>query len=57
MMFEDKTTEELYFSIVAETAKAINELKCARGDLNQADIRLKFVLAAIHHLQQRSEEQ
>jgi hypothetical protein len=57
MMFEDKTTEELYLSIVAETAKAIHELKCARGDLNQADIRLKFVLAAIHHLQQRLEEQ
>ena len=57
MIFDNKTNEELYASIVAEAAKATHELKCARGDLNQADVRLKFILAAINHLQQRYEEQ
>lgn len=56
MLFEDLTREEIYRSILAEAAKAVNELKCARGDINQADVRLKFILAAINHLEQRSEE-
>jgi hypothetical protein len=56
MMFNNKTNEEIYASILAEAAKAASELKCARGDLNQADVRLKFILAAINHLQQRFEE-
>lgn len=55
MLFDDKTEDEIYRSILAEAAKAVNELKCARGDLNQADVRLKFILAAINHLQQRYE--
>lgn len=56
MIFDNKTADEIYASILAEAAKATAELKCARGDLNQADVRLKFILAAINHLQQRSEE-
>ena len=55
MVFDNKTEDEIYRSILAEAAKAVNELKCARGDLNQADVRLKFILAAINHLQQRYE--
>lgn len=57
MIFDDKTDEEIFRSILAEAAKAVNELKCARGDINQADARLKFILAAINNLQQRYEEQ
>ncbi len=53
MIFDNKTAEEIYASILAEAAKATAELKCARGDLNQADVRLKFILAAVNHLQQR----
>lgn len=56
MIFDNKTDEELFASILAETAKAAAELRCARGDLNQVDVRLKFILAAINHLQQRYEE-
>lgn len=56
MLFEKHTDEEIYQSIVAEAAKATREIKCARGDLNQADVRLKFILAAINYLQQRSED-
>lgn len=56
MIFDKLTREEIYASILAETAKAAAELRCARGDMNQADVRLKFILAAINHLQQRYEE-
>jgi hypothetical protein len=57
MIFDNKTEEEIYASILAETAKTAAELRCARRDLNQADVRLKFILAAINHLQQRYEEE
>lgn len=56
LIFDDKTDDEIFRSILAEAAKAVNELKCARGDLNQADARLKFILAAINHLQERYED-
>ena len=56
MIFDDKTDDELYRSILAETAKAVNEIRGGQRDLNQADMRLKFILAAINHLQQRYED-
>lgn len=56
MIFDDKTDDELYASILAEAAKASAELRCAQRDINQADVRLKFILAAINHLQQRYED-
>ena len=56
MIFDDKTDSEIYASILAEVAKAVAELRCSQRDINQADVRLKFVLAAINHLQQRYEE-
>lgn len=57
MVFDDKTDDEIFRSILAEAAKAVNELRCARGDINQADARLKFILAAINHLQERYEDE
>ena len=57
MIFDDHSEEELYRSVIAEAAKAVHELKCARNDLNQVDVRLRFILAAINHLQQRYEDQ
>lgn len=56
MVFDQHTDEDIFRSILAETAKAAAELRCARGDLNQVDVRLKFILAAINHLQQRYED-
>lgn len=56
MVFDQHTDEDIFRSILAETAKAANELRCAKGDLNQVDVRLKFILAAINHLQQRYED-
>ena len=56
MIFDKHDEDEIFRSILAETAKAANELRCAKGDLNQVDVRLKFILAAINHLQQRYED-
>lgn len=56
MIFDNKTDLEIYQSILAEAAKATREIGCARGDLQKADVRLKFILAAINYLQQRYED-
>lgn len=57
MIFDDKTQAELMASILAEAAKAKAELRCAQQDMNQADVRLKFILAVVNHLQQRYEDE
>ena len=55
MIFDDKTDDEIFRSIVAEIAKALSEIRCAKKDLEQADVRMKFALATVHHLKQRYE--
>lgn len=55
MIFDDKTDMEILRSIEGEVAKALAELRCARKDLEQAEVRFKFALATIHHLKQRFE--
>jgi hypothetical protein len=57
MIFDDKTDDEIFRSIEAELAKALAELRCAKKDLDQAEVRMKFALATIHHLKQRYEGQ
>jgi adenylosuccinate lyase len=56
MIFDDKTDMEIYLSLEAETAKSLSELRCARKDLDQAEVRLRFVLTTIHHLKKRYED-
>ena len=56
MIFDDKTDMEIYLSLEAETAKALSELRCAKKDLEQAEVRMKFALATIHYLKQRYED-
>ena len=56
MIFDDKTDLDLYLSLEAETAKSLNEIRCARKDLDQAEVRLRFVLTTIHYLKQRYED-
>lgn len=56
MIFDDKTDMEIYQSLEAETAKSLSELRCARKDLEQAEVRLRFVLTTIHHLKKRYED-
>jgi len=56
MIFDDKTDKEILRSIEGEAAKALSEIRCARKDLEQAEVRVKFALATIHYLKQRYED-
>ena len=49
-VLDNKTDKELLQSLVAEIAKCTNELKCARGDLEKAQGRIKFLLVLSHEL-------
>jgi len=57
MVFDDKTDMEIFQSIEAEAAKALAEIRCAKKDLAQAEVRIKFALRTVHYLKQRYEEQ
>lgn len=54
-ILEKKTPEEVLRSLLAETAKAMNEIRCARTDLQKANSRLTFAIAAINDLLDREE--
>jgi len=49
----NKSDKELLESIEAEIAKATNEIKCARGDIDKAQSRIKFLLVLAHEMIQR----
>jgi hypothetical protein len=52
-VIDNKNDKELLQSLVAEIAKATNEIKCARGDLEKAQSRIKFLLVVTHKLIER----
>jgi hypothetical protein len=52
-ILDSKTDNELLESLIAEIAKATNEIKCARGDIDKAQGRLKFILVVAHKLIER----
>jgi hypothetical protein len=52
-ILDDKTDKELLESLLAELAKAQNEITCARKDLEKAQGRQKFLLVLAHQLIQR----
>lgn len=54
-VIDQKTPEQLLQSLLAETAKASNELRCARGDIEKAQGRLQFVVAVLNNLIERKE--
>ena len=49
-VIDDKNDKELIESLIAEVAKANNELKCARGDIEKAQGRIKFATMLLHKL-------
>lgn len=49
-VLDNKTQKELLESLVAEVAKATNELRCAKGDLDKAHSRIKFINLVLHTL-------
>ena len=53
---DSKTNSELLKSLLAEVAKASNEIKCAQGDLVKAQGRLQFTLAVLNTLINRKED-
>jgi len=40
-------------SLEMEIAKAQNEIKCAKADVDKASSRIAFCLSAVHHLKNR----
>lgn len=53
MIFDTINDYDVLRSMEAECAKTLNEIKCARKDLEQAEVRQKFLLSAIHHLKDK----
>jgi len=52
-VLDSKTDKQLLESLIVEIAKATNEIKCARGDLEKAQSRIKFLLVLAHTLIER----
>ena len=52
----NKTNKELLKSLLAEIAKAQNELKCAKGDLDKAQSRISFLIVLANDLINRQED-
>jgi len=55
-VLKTKTNEELLLSLLAEVAKAQNELRCARADIDKAQNRIRFVLVLTNELINRKED-
>jgi hypothetical protein len=49
-ILDNKTDQELLRSLVAESAKAQNELRCAQKDLQKAQSRLNFIIVLVNEL-------
>ena len=52
-ILDSKSNKELLESLIAEIAKATNEIRCARGDIDKAQGRIKFILVVAHTLIER----
>ena len=55
-ILDTKTDEELLKSLLAELAKARNELQCAKGDIDKISSRIGFLLAVTNTLINRSKD-
>lgn len=53
MDFKDYNNDDLLKSLLAETAKAQNEIRCAQADLDKAQSRIKFLILLINKLIER----
>lgn len=52
-VLDSKTDKELLESLIAEIAKATNEIRCAKADIDKAQSRIKFLLVLAHTLLNR----
>ena len=55
-LLKSKSNEDLLKSILAEIAKAQNEIKCARGDLEKAQNRIGFLIVLTNELINRKKD-
>lgn len=55
-ILDSKDDKELHQSIIAESAKAMNEIRCAKADIEKATSRLKFVVMLANKLIERKGE-
>lgn len=55
-ILDTKTDDELLKSMLGELAKATNEIRCARGDLDKATSRLNFLLVLANTLIERQKD-
>ena len=55
-LLENKSDEELLQSILAETAKANNEIACAKRDIVKATSRLNFLIVLANKLIDRKQD-
>lgn len=49
-VIDNKTDRELLESVISEIAKSTSEIRCARGDIEKAQNRIKFSLMVLHKL-------
>lgn len=52
-VIDNKSDKELLDSLLAEVAKAQNEIRCARGDIDKAQSRIKFIILLANELIER----
>lgn len=55
-ILDSKTDQQLLQSLIAEIAKATNEIRCARGDIDKAQGRIKFLLVLTNTLIERHKD-
>lgn len=55
-VLDDKTERQLADAMLPELAKAMNEVKCARQDLDKATGRLSFLLLVVNNLINRQKD-
>lgn len=54
-LLKTKSDLELLQSLIAEIAKAQNEIRCAQGDIQKAQSRIRFLLAVANEMIERQE--
>ena len=54
-LLDQKTDHQLLQSLLAEVAKATNELRCAQGDVTKSQSRLQFALVLLNKMIERKE--
>lgn len=55
-VIDSKTPEELARSLLAEIAKARNEIQCAQADIRKAESRMAFCIVLVNALIDRPKD-